>query len=76
MIGFVCVVINTHTGSARFKSDFVLKEWRSQGIYQQLFRYRLRYTLRQNVQLITAFCTPMSVKTYLRHGFRYARKVG
>lgn len=65
IVGFCCAVIKGLL--ARFKSDFVLPAFRGRGIYQIMFVYRMANV--NGVKMITAFCTPKSLKTYLRNGF-------
>ena len=67
LLGFNCAVIKNNT--ARLKSDYVFKEHRNKGIYDKLFKYRLDYCIERNVKKATAFCTPLSLGTFLRYGF-------
>lgn len=68
LVGVVCMVANK-AGTARFKSDFVLQSHRRRGIYAHLFRGRLKLAQQVGAKTATAFCGPMSLPTYLRHGF-------
>jgi GNAT superfamily N-acetyltransferase len=65
VIGFVGYM--EVAGSIRFKSDWVDPDWRGQGVYAELFKKRME--LFDDTQTLTAFCTPMSLPTYIRNGF-------
>lgn len=67
LVGFNCSVIKN--GTARYKSDYVLKAHRGKGVYNTLFAYRLAHSRSRSVKKATAFCTPMSIGTFLRYGF-------
>jgi GNAT superfamily N-acetyltransferase len=69
VIGFVCLVV-TKARSARFKSDYVLPEYRGRGIYGRLFALRMALCGRLGVKKATAFCTPLSLPTYVKNGFQ------
>ena len=68
MIGFVGYKILPD--SIRLKTDYVLPEHREKGYYDKMFKERLDIIRKKfgNVRM-TAYCTPMSVGTYARHGF-------
>ena len=67
LVGFNCSVIKN--GTARYKSDYVLKAYRGKGIYNDLFAFRLAHSANRGVLKATAFCTPMSIGTFMRYGF-------
>jgi GNAT superfamily N-acetyltransferase len=67
IIGFVCAVVKGKT--VRFKSDYIAPEYRGKGIYRSLFEKRLRGASCK-AQRATAFCTPLSLPTYLKFGFQ------
>jgi len=67
LLGFNCSVIKK--GIARYKSDYVMKHHRGKGVYNKLFEFRLAHSKNNNVRKATAFCTPMSIGTFLRYGF-------
>lgn len=67
LVGFNCVVIKKQ--NARLKSDYVFKEFRNKGIYNLMFQYRIDYCIQERVKKMTAFCSPMSLGTFLRYGF-------
>lgn len=54
-------------GSLRYKSDWLMPEWRGQGIYKLLFAERDKILSAQ--EDITAYCTQMSLPVYLANGF-------
>lgn len=64
VVGCVCSVEKGNI--TRFKSDFVLREYRGKGVYKILFSERL---LETKSLKITAFCTHFSLPTYLNNGF-------
>lgn len=68
IVGFVCIVISKNK-NARFKSDYVIKEYRGNGIYEELFKVRLKYAAEQKVKKASAFCTPLSLGCYMKYGF-------
>ena len=72
LAGFSCIVIKNN--NARFKSDFVLYKDRNKGVYDALFKKRLEYARIKGVKKVTAFCTPMSIGTFLRYGFTPIKK--
>jgi hypothetical protein len=68
LVGFTCVVIKGK--HARYKSDYVFPEHRNKGIYAMLFAFRHNFTVTHgNITHVTAFCTKMSIGTFLLHGF-------
>ncbi len=67
IVGCVCAVIRGPW--ARFKSDFMLPKYRRKKLYQAMFGARMAHTLKFPVKRLTAFCTPMSLDLYLKHGF-------
>lgn len=69
LTGFNCIVINQKTKKARIKSSFVFPEHRKKKIFNQLMRHTLAFAWKYGIKKITAFCTPMSVGTFLRYGF-------
>ena len=75
-MGWVCVVINPKTKSARFKSDLVVEEYRNRRIYQKLFMVRLKYAQMKGAKSATAYCGPLSIRTYLRYGFNTVKRIG
>jgi len=72
VLGFVCAVIKKLT--ARYKSDYVFPANRGKNIYQALFSARDEYCRARRIKRTTAFCTPMSLGTYLRRGFKGDKK--
>lgn len=65
VLGCVCAVIKGNT--ARYKSDFVLPAFRGQGAYRELFKVRDEQI---SAEVITAFCTPLSLPMYLKNEFK------
>lgn len=54
----------------RYKTDGVKISHRGKGIYNKLFQYRDNICKKMKSKGITAFCTKMSLGTYLRNGFK------
>lgn len=52
----------------RIKSSFVLSDFRGQGIYNKMFEMAMGF-IPDGAQ-ITAYCTKMSLNTFLRYGFK------
>jgi N-acetylglutamate synthase-like GNAT family acetyltransferase len=52
-----------------FKSSFVLKEYRRQGIYKLLFEESMKQATLLRPRKIKAYCTKMSVQHFLNNGF-------
>ena len=66
LISVYCLVINKN--KARFKSNYTLKEYRKKGCLN-LFINHAKYICRNNnINEITAFCTPLSVGSHLKNG--------
>lgn len=53
----------------RYKTDFVLKEYRGKGIYSKLWKEREDLCDGKN-RTVTAFCTEKSISMYLSCGFK------
>lgn len=56
-------------GHIRLKTDFVRPEFRRKGIYQMLWAGRMERVEALRPRVSTAFCTPMSLPTFLKAGF-------
>lgn len=69
IIGFVGYKVLSD--SIRLKTDYVLPQARGRGVYDQLFIKRLAVIEEKygNPRL-TAYCTEMSIGTYVRKGFK------
>jgi len=76
LVGVACAVLNRKTGATRFKSDFVASEHRGKGVYAALFKARMAWAAMNGAKSITAFCGPMSINTYKRHGFLPVKRIG
>ena len=51
--------------------DFVLEQYRTQTIYTQLTNFRMKYIKDHYPgKLLVAFCTPSSLSTYFKQGFK------
>lgn len=72
LLGFVGMV---NKGSTyRFKTDYIFDHYRGLGIYRKLFEFRYNVARINGAKKITAFCTPLSLSTYLKYGFTYKEK--
>ncbi|WP_064092780.1 GNAT family N-acetyltransferase [Rossellomorea aquimaris] len=69
LAGFVSCYIREKHKKAIFKSDYVAISYRRQGIYKQLFEYRLNYAKKFDVTTITAACTKKSMGCFESFGF-------
>ena len=58
----------------RFRSDWVRPESRRQGVYRLLFDVRMRMARQAGFLIATAFCTPMSLGTFEKAGFKRVKK--
>jgi hypothetical protein len=72
LVGVAAYHINGN--SIRYKTDFMLPNYRGLGLYKKLFQHRERLVIdhahnsMQSV-IVTAFCTPMSLPVYLKNRF-------
>lgn len=57
-------------GKAVIKSGWVHPDWREQGIYNRLFKERLKIAREYGVKVLTATVTDKSYNTHIRHGFK------
>jgi len=62
-----------YSGSAKFKNDVVLPEYRKQGIHHKMIQYRLSLAIKKSAKTIAAICTEMSLPTYIKYGFEPIR---
>ena len=69
-----CVCCQKKKDKARFKGDFVLPEYRNEGIYRSLFEARNWLIRGLHLKEISAFCTQMSIILYLENGFQVISK--
>jgi hypothetical protein len=69
LIGFAGVLI--HKNSVTFKNGFILKPFRGKGYYKAMFIYRINLF---RGMTITANCTPMSIRLYLRSKFKIIKE--
>lgn len=53
----------------RFKSTFVLPQYRFNGISKLLNDFTFELFLASSHTIVTAFCTPINLKWYIRKGF-------
>lgn len=66
LVSFFCLVVKGK--SARFKSNYTLPEYRGKGYLQQFIDFAVAECRARGVYEMTAFCTPMSIKSHLRNG--------
>lgn len=73
MIAICGVMI--YASKAVFKNDYVLPEYRRNGVWKMLYDYRLALvTNMESIKKIEATCTDMSLPLYLRMGARVTKK--
>ena len=66
LVSFFCLVIKGK--NARFKSNYTVPEYRGRGYLQSFIDFAIAECMRRGVYVMTAFCTPLSIKSHLRHG--------
>lgn len=64
LVSFFCLVIKGKT--ARFKSNYTLPEYRRRGYLQRFIDFAIAECMKRKVHVMTAFCTPLSVKSHFR----------
>jgi len=70
VVGFCAAIINNN-GTAALCHGYVIPEYRNMGIYKSLFNKRLEYILSiDSIKIINATVTDISVKPFVKHGFR------
>ena len=74
LISFFCLVKGKT--SARFKSNYTIPEKRGEGCLQMFIQLAIDRCLFYGLKNMTAFCTPMSVKSHLRHGAEVVSRKG
>lgn len=70
VVGFSCLTVDLKRKTARFKSSFVLQEFRGKGIFSVLQKMRLQFCLHLGIKKITAYATPLSLPQHLKDGFQ------
>lgn len=66
LVSFFCLVVKGV--SARFKSNYTLPDYRGRGYLQRFIDFAVAECRKRGVCEMTAFCTPMSIKSHLRNG--------
>lgn len=56
-------------GHYRLKTDYVNPAFRRKGYYSELWKTRISLIFTNKVETLSAFCTEMSLPTYLKNGF-------
>lgn len=74
LVSFFCLVTKGKT--ARFKSNYTLPEYRRRGYLQRFIDFAIAECMKRKVHVMTAFCTPLSVKSHLRNGAIQSSKKG
>ena len=69
-----CCSMRRDGRSMIFGHDAVCDAHRGQGIYDALFKERLMAASQTDVRRFRAVCTPMSVGTFARYGFKVERE--
>ena len=84
LVGMACILIRSPNGTAVFKGDFVLPEYRNRGFLDYMIKERLKY-LKINypdLKRVEANAYPQALNCHLRNGakfiknFRYTFKNG
>lgn len=71
LVSFYCLMMNNK--SARFKSNYTLKEYRRQGCLKKFIEHAKYMCMRNNIKIITLFCTELSVRSHNRAGMKILR---
>lgn len=66
LIAFYCMVFKGRT--ARFKSNYTVPEYRGRGCLQKFIEHAKDLCRMHGIKELTAFCTPLSVKSHIRNG--------
>lgn len=66
IIAFFCLVVKGK--KARFKSNYTLPEYRGKGSLQRFIDFAVSECVKRGIFEMTAFCTPMSIKSHIRNG--------
>jgi len=66
LVSFYCIVLKGK--SARFKSNYTIPEYRGKGCLQKFIEHAKDLCRMRGVSEMTAFCTPLSVKSHVRNG--------
>jgi len=72
LAGFCAVKISGK--KAIFKCDYVLPEYRRLGIHSKMMRIRLEIVKAQNINIVEANCTKMSIGSYLKYGAKIIKE--
>jgi len=59
---------------AIFKNQFVPKKYRGRGYFKRMLDFRLQLCKKLQINIIEATCTPMSIKEYLKRGFKVVKQ--
>ena len=54
----------------RLKTDYVTPAFRGKGYYSELWKTRISLIFTNKVETLSAFCTEMSLPTYIKNGFK------
>lgn len=60
-----------NTDHIRFKTDYVMPDYRRKGIYRRLFDERMVQVLELKPKKLSAYCTEKSLPLFLTYGFEY-----
>lgn len=66
LVAFYCIVFREN--SARFKSNYTVPEYRGRGCLQKFIEHAKDLCRMCGITEMTAFCTPLSVKSHIRNG--------
>lgn len=68
LIGFAGILYNNT--KITFKNDYIFENYRGNGYYKYLMKYRFFLAKDRKAKRIEATCTKMSINTYLKYGFK------
>lgn len=71
VIGFCSFVKHKSQNKATLKSGYVIEEYRNQGIYDKMFKFRLHVLKEMKVKKLISTTTDKSWNTHERYGFKH-----
>jgi hypothetical protein len=72
-LGFCGIQFYSH--KAIFKNDFIVPEYRRNGLWNVMYVYREAITKARSISAIEATCTAMSINLYLKRGHEVVQRL-
>jgi len=71
-----CVALQKIGNKIRYKTDFIMPNYRTNGIYKKLFNAREKVKqFKYNDLAVTAYCSKNSINTFLSNGFKIKKEL-